>query len=43
MDSPFVTALKNIARRFLGKPVLPLSFPKDSRFRSLWVLAKRTR
>ena len=41
LDSIPLTFAKNIARRITGRSPIPLSFPKHSRFRSLWVIAQR--
>lgn len=38
-DNPLVAAIKNVARVATGRPAVPLSFPRDSRFRSLWIRA----
>jgi 2-polyprenyl-3-methyl-5-hydroxy-6-metoxy-1,4-benzoquinol methylase len=41
LDSKPLTLVKNIARRLTGRSPLPLSFPKYSGFRSLWIVAQR--
>lgn len=40
LDSPPVTALKNVARKLTGRPTAPLFFPKDSAYRALWIRAR---
>ena len=32
-----ITLAKNLARKLLGRPMVPLRLPKESRFQSLWV------
>ncbi|MDQ1256246.1 MAG: hypothetical protein QG656_842 [Candidatus Hydrogenedentes bacterium] len=39
-DGLVTTFVKNIARRLYGRAALPSSFPPNSRFRSLWILAR---
>jgi 2-polyprenyl-3-methyl-5-hydroxy-6-metoxy-1,4-benzoquinol methylase len=41
VDSRLLGALKNAARRLLGRPTVSSRIPRDSRFRSLWVRAQR--
>lgn len=38
-DSSQVTRIKNVARRLMGRHVLPTSVSNQSRFRTLWILA----
>lgn len=40
-DTPVVGFAKNIVRRLLGRETVPLRVPKNSRFRSLWILAEQ--
>jgi SAM-dependent methyltransferase len=41
LDSIPITFIKNIARRLTGRSPIPLVFPRHSRFRSLWIVARR--
>lgn len=40
-DNALVTALKNVARRVMGKAPVPHALPAGSRFRSLWIYAQK--
>jgi 2-polyprenyl-3-methyl-5-hydroxy-6-metoxy-1,4-benzoquinol methylase len=41
LDSVPVAFAKNVARRLTGRPPVPRSLPSGSRFRSLWIVARR--
>jgi len=41
LDSMPLTFVKNIGRRLTGRSSIPLSFPRHSGYRSLWIVAQR--
>jgi SAM-dependent methyltransferase len=40
IDNPIICFIKNITRKMLKKPTLPIKSSKTSRFRSLWIYAR---